>query len=117
MNKNIKKNQLRDRRRGRIRAKISGTAKKPRLSVYRSLSGMYAQLIDDENGKTLASADIREIKGKGSKTEKATKLGSLLAEKAKKAKIEEAVFDRGGFKYHGRVKAIAEAAREAGLNF
>lgn len=117
MDNNIKKNLLRDRRRGRIRAKISGTAEKPRLSVFRSNKSMFVQLIDDKTGKTLVSVSENEIKSKGSKTEKASEMGKAIALKAKKVKIESAVFDRGGYKFHGRVKAVAEAAREAGLKF
>ena len=115
MNK-IKAKKLRvERRAGRVRAKISGTASRPRLSVYRSLSHIYAQLIDDATSRTLISASDSEIKTKGKKTEQATAVGKLLAEKALVAKISTAVFDRGSFKYHGRVKALAEAAREGGL--
>jgi large subunit ribosomal protein L18 len=103
-------------RKRRIRARIRGTAGRPRLSVYRSLAGMYAQLVDDEAGKTLVAASLKEAKGKAN-VEGAAKLGKLLAEKAKKAKIDKVVFDRSGYKYHGRVKALADAAREHGLTF
>jgi len=110
------KNQLRLRRKNRIRAKISGTAVKPRLVVFRSNLHITAQLIDDHSGKTLASAnDLKEKKG--SKMERASKVGQLLADSAKEKKISSCVFDRNGYKYHGRVKALAEAAREAGLKF
>jgi large subunit ribosomal protein L18 len=106
----------RKRRQRRVRAKITGTAQKPRLSVFRSNSHIYAQLIDDVNGVTLAQAS--DIKGgKGTKTESAKEVGKAVAEAAKKAKITDCVFDRNGYKYHGRVKALAEGAREAGLQF
>lgn len=108
--------QLRLRRKHRIRARVSGTQERPRMSVYRSLRGMYVQLIDDEQGKTLAAASLKEVKEKLSVVG-AQKLGKLIAEKAKKAKIESVVFDRSGYKYHGRVKALADAAREGGLAF
>lgn len=105
-----------ERRHLRVRAKISGTAAIPRLSVYRSLKHIFVQLIDDVNGRTLAAVKDTDIKGaKMTKTEVAAAVGKLLAEKAQAAKISQAVFDRGQFKYHGRVKAVAEAAREAGL--
>jgi large subunit ribosomal protein L18 len=112
------KNELRLKRKHRIRAKISGQAEKPRLSVYRSLGHIYAQLIDDVAGKTIVFAKDKEIKAKDlKKVEIAAKVGSLLAEKAKKAGITQVVFDRGGYKYHGRVKALADGAREGGLKF
>lgn len=108
----------RQSRRNRIRAKISGTAKIPRLSVYRSLSHIYAQLIDDAAAKTLASASDLEIKSKkGKKTDKAKEVGLLLAKKAQEHKISQAVFDRAGFKYHGRIKSLADGARAGGLKF
>lgn len=105
----------------RIRNKISpGSAEKPRLSVFRSNKGIYAQLINDDEGKTLASASSRE-KGiadkKVPKVEQAKLVGQLIAEKAKEAGIEEVVFDRSGYLYHGRIKSLAEAAREGGLKF
>jgi len=115
MNRIKSKIQRVERRAKRVRVKISGTAAKPRLSVYRSLSHIYAQLINDEKGVTLASASDKEAKAGKTKTEKAYEVGKLLAEKAKAAKISEAVFDRGSFKFHGRVKAIAEGAREGGI--
>ena len=104
----------------RVRSKISGTADKPRLSVYRSNKGVYAQLIDDVAGKTLAAASYldKDLAGaKGTKLEQSGIVGKAIAEKAKAAGIEKVVFDRGGYLYHGRIKALAEAAREAGLNF
>lgn len=105
----------------RVRVKIHGTKEIPRLSVYRSLSHIYAQLIDDDKGVTLVGASDLElkkaIKHKVKKAELAKEVGKLIAEKAKKAKIERVVFDRGGFQYHGRVKGLAEAARQGGLKF
>jgi large subunit ribosomal protein L18 len=102
-----------------VRRKISGSSKLPRLSVFRSLKYIYCQLIDDVNGKTLVAASSREkgISKKGTKTEQAVAVGKLLGEKAKAQKIERIVFDRGGYLYHGRVKALADGAREAGLIF
>ncbi|MBU0981421.1 50S ribosomal protein L18 [Patescibacteria group bacterium] len=104
------------RRHARIRAKVSGTVEKPRLVVFRSLSHISAQLIDDKTGKTLCSAHDIKAK-KGTKTERAKAVGIELAEKAQKAKITTCVFDRNGYLYHGRVKALAEGAREGGLKF
>lgn len=118
MNKQKQKKEKLERRHRRVRAKIEGTAKRPRLNVFRSNTGMFLQIIDDENNKTLASASSKEIKdSKKTKTEAAKALGLLIAEKAKKAKVEVVVFDRGGYLYHGRVKAVAEGAREGGLKF
>ena len=111
-----KKIQNRLARKRRIRARIHGSAERPRLSVHRSMSGISVQLIDDAAGKTLAAASGKEVKAKGN-IEGACKVGKLIAEKAKKAKIEKAVFDRSGYKYHGCVKALADAAREGGLKF
>lgn len=117
--KKINKKQKRKIRHKRVRAKIKGASKKPRLSVYRSLKHIYAQLIDDEIGETLVSASDFEIKKdkKMTKTEIAEKVGELIAKKAKEKGIKEVVFDRGGFKYHGRIKRLAEKARENGLIF
>lgn len=100
-----------------IRQKIEGTAERPRLCVYRSNKGIYCQLINDVDGTTLASASSREaeIGKKGSLSEQAKKVGETLAQRAKKAKVEKAVFDRSGYLYHGRIKALAEGAREGGL--
>lgn len=114
----ITNRQRRQRRRYRVRAKVSGTAGRPRLSVYRSNRGVFAQLIDDVEGKTLAAAnwtepELKELRG----AEQAKKAGELLAERAKKAGVETCVFDRSGYRYHGRVKALAEGAREGGLEF
>jgi large subunit ribosomal protein L18 len=98
---------------------VSGTAQRPRLVVTRSNRGIVAQLVDDTSGRTLASASWLQVKKsfKGDKTAQAAEVGKLLAESAKKADIDAAVFDRGGYLYHGRVKALAEAAREGGLSF
>ena len=100
-----------------IRTNVSGTAERPRLSVFRSNSQIYAQVIDDTKGVTLASASSLGIKEKITKSEKAAQVGKALAEAAKKAGIEAVVFDRNGYLYHGRVKQLADAAREAGLKF
>jgi large subunit ribosomal protein L18 len=104
------------RRRRRVRAKVSGTAARPRLSVFRSNRGISAQLVDDEGGRTLAAVAWTEepLKGLG-RMEQATKVGALLAQRAQEAGVERAVFDRGGYRYHGRVKALADGAREGGL--
>jgi large subunit ribosomal protein L18 len=109
----------RQRRHRRVRKKVFGTAERPRLVVFRSNRGIEAQLVDDVDGKTLAAASWLQLKKsfKGNKTEQAAEVGKLLAQNAKKAEIEEAVFDRGGYLYHGRVKALAEGAREGGLQF
>ena len=101
----------------RIRTKVFGTAERPRLTVFRSNSQIYAQVIDDTKGATLASASSLAIKGKGTKTEKAAIVGKAIAEAAKKAGVETVVFDRNGYLYHGRVKQLADAAREGGLKF
>ena len=108
-------NIKRERRRKRNRAKIFGTAKKPRLSVFRSNKHTYAQLIDDKKGATLVSASTQELKKKGTKTPQAKSLGELIAQKAKKLDLKQAVFNKGPYLYHGRVKAVAEGAKEAGL--
>ncbi|MCB9184843.1 MAG: 50S ribosomal protein L18 [Flavobacteriales bacterium] len=103
----------------RVRKSVAGTPERPRLSVYRSNTGMYAQIIDDEAGRTLVSASsLKDKNAQGiAKIEQAKLVGQAIAEKAKAAGIEKVVFDRNGYLYHGRVKALAEAAREAGLNF
>jgi large subunit ribosomal protein L18 len=101
----------------RIRTKVSGTAERPRLTVFRSNSQIYAQVIDDTKGATLASASSLAIKDKMTKTEKAAQVGKAIAEAAKKAGVESVVFDRNGYLYHGRVKQLADAAREGGLKF
>ena len=106
------------KRRRRVRAKITGTAERPRISVFRSNRGVFAQIIDDASGRTLAAVNWTEDELKSLKRmEQASKAGQLLAERAKAAGVETAVFDRGGYQYHGRVKALAEGAREGGLIF
>jgi large subunit ribosomal protein L18 len=109
--------QARERRHRRVRRKITGTAERPRLVVFRSNRGIEGQLVDDLEGKTLASASHLVLKKgfKGTKTEQAAEVGKLLAANAKKGGIEIVVFDRGGYLYHGRVKALADGAREGGL--
>ena len=114
----LTKPQARARRHRRIRGKIFGTAERPRLAVFRSNKGISAQLVDDDSGKTLAGASwVGLASFKGNKTEQATAVGKALAAAAKEAGIETVVFDRGGYLYHGRVKALAEGAREGGLKF
>ena len=110
--------QRRLRRRRRVRARVTGTAERPRLSVYRSNRGVFAQLIDDGKGQTIAAVnwiepDLRKLTA----SDQAKRVGELLAERAKAAGVESCVFDRGGYQYHGRVKALAEGAREGGLVF
>jgi large subunit ribosomal protein L18 len=111
--------KARERRHKRVRGKIVGSAERPRLVVFRSNRGIEAQLVDDLEGKTLAAASWLHLKKsfKGSKSEQAAEVGKLLAANAKKANVETVVFDRGGYLYHGRVKALADAAREGGLKF
>ena len=111
--------EARLRRHRRVRGKVKGSPERPRLVVFRSNKGISAQLVDDLTGRTLAGASWINLKKsfKGSKTEQATEVGKLVAETAKKAGIEAVVFDRGGYLYHGRVKALAEGAREGGLKF
>ncbi len=111
--------EARERRHRRVRGKVSGTAERPRLVVFRSNRGVEAQLVDDLEGRTLASARHTELPKsfKGSKTEQAAEVGKRLAAAAKKAGIETVVFDRGGYLFHGRVKALADGAREGGLTF
>lgn len=113
----LNKVQKRIKIKRRVRGKISGSAELPRLSVYKSNKEIYAQLIDDKEGKTLASASSRALNATGSKVEISAEVGKAIAEKAKAAGIENIVFDRNGFVYHGRVKALAEGAREGGLKF
>lgn len=122
MIKMIDKNEERVRRHARVRKKVSGTAETPRLCVYRSLNHIYAQVIDDTKGVTLCSASTleKDVKAKianMTKTDAAKEVGKAVAEKAKALKIENVVFDRGGYIYTGRVQAVADGAREAGLNF
>ncbi|MFO7572980.1 MAG: 50S ribosomal protein L18 [Gaiellaceae bacterium] len=109
--------QARERRHRRVRSKIAGTAERPRLVVFRSNRGIFAQLVDDESAATLASATWKTVDVSGSKTEQAHEVGKALAAAAKERGIERCVFDRGGYLYHGRVKALAEGAREGGLQF
>lgn len=111
------KKELRNLRHNRIRAKVAGTKDRPRMSVYRSLGNIYVQLIDDAEGKTLAAASSKNIKATGSKQNISAEVGKLIAKKAIEAGITEVIFDRGGYKYHGRVKTLADSAREAGLKF
>jgi large subunit ribosomal protein L18 len=112
----LTKQQQRLRRRRRVRAKIRGTAERPRLSVYRSNRGVFAQLVDDDAGRTLAAVnwtekELREM----DRMEQAKRAGALLAERAREAGVQSCVFDRGGYRYHGRVRALADGAREGGL--
>lgn len=118
----IKKRQQRERRHRRVRARVVGTQERPRLNVFRSLANIYAQVINDQTGHTLVSASTvdreiaRQVEGK-TKIESARIVGQVLAERAKAAGVEHVVFDRGGYRYHGRVAALAEGARAAGLEF
>ncbi len=110
----------RQKRHERIRLSLAGTPERPRLAVFRSLNHIYAQVIDDTSGRTLAAASTleRELKGsRSTKTEEAAIVGRLVAERAKSAGVERVVFDRAGFRYHGRIRSLADAAREAGLDF
>ncbi len=122
MDRNKKKYLARKTRQRRARAKISGTSQRPRLNIYRSLNNIYVQVIDDEAGKTLVSAStidkevVTQLEGK-SKVDAARLVGKIAGERAKEAGIAQVVFDRGGYRYHGRVAAVAEGAREAGLEF
>jgi len=113
----ITKSERRKRIQMRIRKKISGSAERPRVAVFRSNTQIYAQIIDDAAGKTLVAASSLELKSKGNKTEIATQVGKALAAKAKETGLANVVFDRGGYLFHGRVKALADGAREGGLNF
>lgn len=116
MNKTNSKMTKRTARHKRIRARVKGTADKPRLAVFKSNQGLYVQLIDDTAGKTLAASDSRKAEGK-KQSERAVSVGKEIAEKAKKAGVETVVFDRGGFRYQGAIAALADAAREGGLKF
>ena len=111
----LQKRAHREKRRKRVRRKVVGTAERPRLSVYRSNVNIYAQHIDDDAARTLAAADSREVGEAESRKDAARKVGELVARKAQEVGIEVAVFDRGGNKYHGRIAALAEGAREGGL--
>jgi large subunit ribosomal protein L18 len=116
-NREIIKQSKKVRRRGRVRSKVFGIDKKPRFSVFRSLNHIYAQLIDDQKGITLASAKDIDIKKNGKKSEMAFRVGELIAKKAKEKNIEQVVFDKGSNRYHGRVKSVADGARKGGLKF
>ncbi|HEX8973950.1 MAG TPA: 50S ribosomal protein L18 [Patescibacteria group bacterium] len=113
----ISNNAGRLQRKRRVRAKISGTAERPRLAVFKSLKGIYAQVIDDVAGKTLVAARLSEIKKAANTVEGAKEVGKLVAEKCKALKITTVIFDRAGYQYHGKIKALAEGARETGLKF
>lgn len=115
--KKISNNSSRLQRKRRVRAKVSGTSLRPRLSVFKSLKSIYVQVIDDAIGKTLASAKLSEIAKSTNTVEGATAVGKLVAEKCLALRIETVTFDRSGYQYHGRVKALAEGAREGGLKF
>ena len=119
MVKNVNKKAMRLKRHVRVRGKISGTPERPRLNVFRSNANIYAQIIDDVNGVTLVAANTleKDFEGATGNVEAAKKVGTVLAERAKAKGIEEVVFDRGGYIFHGRVAALAEGAREAGLKF
>ena len=122
MGKPNKAQLARVRRHKRVRSRVVGTSQRPRLNVYRSLNHIYAQIIDDSQGHTLMSissldSSLRDTLADKTKTEQASEVGKVLAERAKQAGITQVVFDRGGYKYHGRVKALAEASREGGLQF
>lgn len=116
----VSSSAARQKRHERIRLRVEGTVERPRLAVFRSLNHIYAQVIDDTTGKTLAAASSLEKELKGAnqrKTDEAKTVGRLVAERAKSAGVEQVVFDRAGFRYHGRIKSLADAAREAGLQF
>ena len=115
----IRKNEIRQRIHVRIRRKLQGTTERPRLAVFRSVAHIYAQVIDDTQGKTMVSASSvdKGAKTNGGNVAAAKAIGKLVAEKAREKGIKQVVFDRGGYQYHGRVKALADAAREAGLEF
>lgn len=115
--KKISNNSNRLQRKRRVRAKISGSSERPRLSVFKSLKSIYAQAIDDVTGKTLASAKLSEIKDASNTAEGAGAVGKLIAEKCLALKIETVIFDRSGYQYHGKIKALADGAREGGLKF
>lgn len=117
MFKQVDRKAARARRHRRVRVKVAGTAERPRLTVFRSLAHTYAQVIDDATGRTLASASTAGLKVAKNDLEASAAVGKAIAERAAKAGVKQVVFDRGGYLYHGRVKALAEAAREAGLEF
>ena len=113
----ITKQDRRNKIKTRIRGKISGTAARPRMTVFRSNKSIYVQLVDDTKGVTIASASSKSVDAQGNKSEIAAKVGQLIAERAKAAGIESVVFDRNGYLFHGRVKSLADAARNGGLKF
>ena len=118
----LERELLRQARHERVRKRVTGTKERPRLNIYRSLSHLYAQIVDDENGKTVVAAstldkELKESVKTGGNVEAAKAVGGLIAKRAKKKRIKQVVFDRGGYQYHGRVKALADAAREGGLEF
>ena len=117
MNNQKQKLYKRSIRRKRVRSRVTGSEDRPRLSVFKANAHIYAQLIDDATGKTLASASSKEVKAKGKKSDAAKEVGKILAAKALAKSIKAVKFDRGGFAYHGRVKALADGAREGGLEF
>ena len=119
MIKMVQKKAIRKRIHARIRKKLTGTKERPRLAVYRSVAHIYAQVIDDSEGKTIASASTvdKTAKTNGGNVAAAKTIGKLVAERAKEKGVKQVVFDRGGYQYHGRIKALADAAREAGLEF
>lgn len=115
MNKSSNSNRIQRKR--RVRAKINGTDQRPRLAVFKSLKSIYVQVIDDAQGKTLASAKLSEIKKAANTIEGATEVGKLIAKKCEAIKVTKVVFDRAGYQYHGKIKALADGAREGGLQF
>lgn len=115
--KKLSKNESRLKRNRRVRAKISGSMQRPRLAVFKSLTSIYVQAIDDANGKTLAQANLSEIAKAKNTIEGAKEVGKLIAKKCLAAKVETVVFDRAGYRFHGKVKALADGAREGGLKF
>lgn len=119
MIKKISRNETRMKKQARVRAKVQGTATRPRLCVFRSLNNIYAQVINDENGTTICEASTlnKDVQNKASNVAAATEIGTLIAKKLLEMNINTVVFDRNGYLYHGKVKAMAEAAREAGLQF
>ena len=117
MNQVVEKQDRRNKIKTRIRGKISGTAERPRMTVFRSNKSIYVQLVDDTKGVTIASASSKSVDAQGNKSEIAAKVGQLIAERAKAAGIESVVFDRNGYLFHGRVKSLADAARNGGLKF
>ncbi|GBE16284.1 50S ribosomal protein L18 [bacterium BMS3Abin15] len=117
--KKLSRNKLRLQRKKRVRANVFGTSQKPRFLIFKSIRNIYVQVVDDNKGLVLASASLKDLSAKSKKSnlENAGKIGKLVAEKCSKAKITAVVFDRGGYKYHGKVKALAEEARKGGLKF